>query len=246
MRADLYREMYELESSYWWHVGKRHLVLSLLRRYHVKNAQLVDVGCGTGLLMTELKQFGKVSGVDTEPEALKFCRMRGHRSVFRIAAGGRLPFANSSVGAVTMLDVLEHVADEGRALRELHRILKPPGLLVLSVPAFQSLYSYWDRVAGHHRRYTKAQLRSILERNGFAVEKMTYSNSLLFAAAVAFRAAKAAALRNRELKDMPSDFVQLPRIINGMLSQLYRLENGLNIRLGMPLGMSLVCLARKR
>ncbi len=130
-------KMFEVEDTYWWFVARRRLVHSLLGR-HLPAAggprRIVDVGCGTGATLATLAEYGEVIGVDRSQHALHYCQERGHHRLVR-GDGAALPLADESVDVVTALDLLEHIADDAGAVREFVRVLRPGGVLVVTVPA---------------------------------------------------------------------------------------------------------------
>lgn len=241
MRSDLYQEMFEMEGDYWWHLGKRKAVSVLLEKYLPKNKKLslADLGCGTGLMMEELSHFGEVSGIDASEVSLEFCRKRGLKNLYHSPVT-KLPFQDESLDAVTLLDVLEHVEDQKKALDEIHRVLKKEGLVLITVPAYQFLFSYWDKMLGHFRRYNQQDLTKILLNNGFVIKKISYLNFFLFGPAVLLRLTKKA-LNQKE----NSDFVKLPPLVNGVLKKVYQTESRFLNKISFPFGLSLICMAQK-
>jgi len=246
LRSDLYRDLYEKEQTYWWHIAKRHTILTLLRRYasppSPAGALVLDVGCGTGLMLQELRPFGPVAGTDLSDEALAVCRARGLTDVYR-ADAAHLPFDDCSVHIITALDVVEHTADDAAAMAEFKRVLAPGGVLVISVPAYQRLWSYWDEILGHYRRYNAGRLRRLMEQQGFTVELVSYTNVAILAPSVLVRWIKGRG--RRPPSEQPSDFIPVPRLLNSVLIGIYRLETALLRYASLPAGLSVICVARK-
>ena len=125
------------QDRWWWTVGRRSLVRSLTRR-HVgsrKHLKVLDIGCGTGTNLATLRDYGTVYGMDVSLRALSYCHDRGIERICRGDAA-HLPFQDNSFDVVIGVDVLEHIEDDGGALREIHRVCKPGALLIAVVPAF--------------------------------------------------------------------------------------------------------------
>lgn len=247
MRKDLYREMYELEDKYWWHIAKRDLVRMLIQNSGIDMAKSIymDIGCGTGRLMEEMqKGFGwkKVTGVDGSGEALRFCKKRGLVNVSKGDFEEKLPAKSASVDVATCLDVIEHIENEKVIMSEIFRVLKPGGILVVTVPAYQFMWTYWDDMLFHKRRYTKNDMAGKLAKVGFKIEKSTYAFSFLFPPAVLVRIAKSliVSLRSR------SDFAPLPSFVEATFKTLSKWERGLIGKMNIPFGLSVVCVARKK
>src|SRR5437868_9398773 len=209
MRHDLYEDLYVKEQDYWWHVGKRAIVYSLLERYLPRGKtraerQALDLGCGAGLNLDLLAKYAEPVGMDFSEEALRFCLERGHKRLCK-ADAAELPFRDRQFDIITALDVVEHLDDDLAALTELRRTLKPGGLLIMSVPAYPALWSYWDDILGHRRRYTVKSMREAVTSAGLTVRKASYSNGLILAPTVGVRALKSLRHQAAEKSGTESD-----------------------------------------
>ena len=239
MNADEYPKMRQAEDHYWWFVSRRRLALSLLDRYAKDAQDVLDVGSGTGALLSELQQQRRAVGIDFSPLAVAFCRERSLESLV-VADASRLPFQEASFDAVVSLDTLEHVEDDTGAVECIARSLKPGGRLVLNVPAFRWLWGPHDVALMHHRRYTKRQVRALLEGAGLTVEKLSYSVFLLFPIVVLIRLAD-------KFKRGPAK-VSLPQVSslsNRFLVKLQDMEARWIAAGSLPWGSSVVAVARK-
>lgn len=241
MEAAEIDEMRILEDGHWWFVGKRLLVAALLEGEFARpGRRVLDVGCGTGGVLAHLAGWTAAFGVDRSPRALQHCRERGIERVACAEAGG-LPFAPASFDVVLLLDVLEHVADESALLRAVRRLLRPRGVVLVSVPAFQFLWSTHDDVLMHLRRYTARGLRQALERGGFTVRRLTYTNVAAFAPALVVRGVLQ---RMGVLRARGTDFRAHAAWVNRTLLATYELEAALLRRRGrLPVGLSVAALA---
>lgn len=253
MRHDLYYDLYIKEQDYWWHVGKRAIVYSLLGKYrrsgvNADRRRALDLGCGTGLNLDKLAQYARPTGTDFSEEALHFCLERGHTSLAKADAAA-LPFPDREFDIITALDVIEHLDDDHIALAELRRVLRPGGILVLSVPAYKALWTYWDDILGHRRRYTTGMMREAIEGAGLRVRKVSYSNMLILVPVVLVRFLKSLRRKGAELRhesaDPESDFMPVPGWLNCMLIAYYNWEAGFLRRHSLPFGLSVVCVAQR-
>lgn len=243
MDPDQYRIMYHVERDHWWYRGMRRNMWRLLRRYLAagRSYAILDAGCGTGGTTIELQAFGVVTGIDLWPEALAYAATRGLQ---RLVGGSlqQLPFRDASFDVWTSFDVLYHraVDDESMALREAHRILRPGGIALLREPAFDWLRGAHDVGIHTVRRFTLVQLSQAARQAGFGIEHASYGNALLFPLALAKRTAE------RFAPAVASDLSIPPKPINTLFEALLALEGPITSRLPLPIGLSVVVLARKR
>ena len=138
MQAEEYDRMFRLEDSYWWFVGRHELALGFVEQRFGdrRNLCILDVGCGTGAMSRKLAPYGDVVSADFSPLALSYSQRRG---VTRLCASDamRLPYRDGAYDLVVALDILEHVSDDQAALNEFQRVLKPGGVLIVTVPAYR-------------------------------------------------------------------------------------------------------------
>jgi SAM-dependent methyltransferase len=236
----LYEQHFRLEDRHWWFLGRRQLVLQELTRFAGKDpGPILDLGCGTGGMLAQFQGIGDSIGLDSATEAEASCRKRG--LPFVLGWGPSLPFREGSFGTVTLLDVIEHIPDERGVLAEALRVLRPGGLLVVTVPAYQFLWSKHDDLNHHQRRYRRSGLRTVLRRAGFEIAKLSYYNTLLFPAAVARKA-----LMGFSSAEGPASHLdEVPDRLNTILRQVLLCEQPLLRRWDLPFGASLICVARR-
>jgi len=238
--------------EWWWEVGRRSLVKNLLHRYGVNGAdsahangtapRILEIGCGSGALLQDLQHYGSTYGLDVAASALANCRQRGLDCV-SLADVTALPFADEQFNVVIAIDVLEHVEDDGAAIREINRVTKKGGKVILTVPAFQMLWSRRDVQCHHHRRYLRDDFRSKVQKNGFRVLKSTYINLPLFFPL--FMMVKAGRLSSKRAPSIKMDYALVPPPINQILSRVVEYEAKLLRRISLPIGSSIACVGVK-
>lgn len=238
MRQDLYKDLYIQEEKHWWHISKRNVVKGVLGAIlHNRNLKILDIGCGAGKTMDMLSRFGTVWGLDNNKKALSFCKKRGFQHLM-LADAADTGFKDNFFDVVTMLDVLEHT-DENTTLQEIKRILKPDGFMIITVPTYQWLWSSWDEVLKHKKRYTKYNLGAAVKKNGFTIIKSSYMYSFLTLPVFIFRK-----LKSRQ-KSYESDFSTNPPFVNFLCTLFANIERYFVMRGWIPFGTSLILVCKK-
>jgi SAM-dependent methyltransferase len=231
-----------LEEGYWWFVGRRAIIESILRRFVRHTHIAVDVGCGSGRNMLLLSRYSDlVMGFDCSPAALGLAAARG--LPVACADGQSIPLADSSVNLLGAFDVLEHVDDDIRTLSELHRVLQPGGFLLVTVPAYRFLWSEHDEALMHRRRYSATELHVKLARFRFQVLKRSYAVFFPFFPIVFYRLFRG--LFPKDPFAPRASYVILPGFVNNLIVALLRVEAWLMGAINLPWGSSIVVLARK-
>jgi SAM-dependent methyltransferase len=239
-----YETLFRVEDAHWWYRQLRRVLRIHLDRFLPtwRDAAILDAGCGTGGNLAHLPGAGRRVGLDLSPDALAHARRREIPALVRGTATS-LPFAASSFDAAISMSVIYHqwVGDPANALRELHRVLRPGGLLFVDVPAYESLRSPHDVAVMTARRFTAPALRELVASCDFEVLRMTHWNSLLFPVVWAAR----------RLKFLPEgdDFESTeakPGGRNGLLDAAMRLEATALARVALPFGVSIHCVARRK
>jgi len=245
MDATLTKEWYYFENNHWWFIIRYRIFLGFIKNClgNGSGYRILDLGCGAGKMIDLLKGFGNVYGLDISEDAIKFCRKRNIDSLIQ-ADQQMLPLKPDSFDMVTAFDGIEHVEDDQARLRDYYKVCKPGGYLLLSVPAYQFLWGEHDVVANHKRRYTKKQLRNIVEKNGFRVERITYFNMLLLPAAIIFRYGKKLFTFSRKGISHDLHFTNKP-IFRLLFYNIFKLEEKLLKYYDFPCGASIFCVARK-
>lgn len=243
-----YANLQAIEGRHWYYVGKREVVRHWLNRVEPPQRAhlLLDCGAGTGLFAQEMEQFCRVLVLDDHEEALRILRTRFRSDQILSLAGDRVPLPDGSLDYVTALDVLEHVPDDAAVVRGFHRLLKPGGLAVVTVPASMALWSDWDVALHHFRRYNRGQLRALFLHDAWEIVHVNYTNVLAYPAVWAVRKWRAwRTAPGGEKKTVARTEDRVPSaLMNALLrAQFTKLAHW---RVPFPIGVSLVLVARRR
>ncbi len=246
---EVFEQLFETESKSFWFIVRNRIISQMMKRYLPSPAKIMDVGCGTGFVASEIKKQGyTVDCGDVFPRALSFCRRRdAGTSYFQVNLEEEI-FVDEYDG-VCAFDVLEHLDHDRVALDTLHRLLKEGGYAFITVPAFPFLWSDEDRMAGHKRRYTSRDLKEKVKQSGFTVCKMTYFMTLLFPALVIRRRCHGTSSPDKDSdgkdKNRCISEIKPNRLVNSLLYGVFRIEPFLLSRMNLPFGGSLICVAKK-
>ncbi|MDZ4166929.1 MAG: methyltransferase domain-containing protein [Coriobacteriia bacterium] len=232
----------EIENAHWWFSVRRKIVEQAIPSDIPETTRVLEVGCGTVYFLKRLTErfpHATVTGVEPSEAAVLVARERGCS-----VSCGTLEAIPSDMNApadlLVALDVLEHCEDDGAALRGAAAAMAPGARLVMTVPALPSLWSTHDEANHHYRRYTARQLTEVLESAGFQISRVTYFNLLLLPVGYATR------LIERLTRTRALTGVEMPaRWLNTLLARVFSLEVPLLRRMDLPLGMSLLAVARK-
>jgi ubiquinone/menaquinone biosynthesis C-methylase UbiE len=240
-----YKLMFEVETAHWWYLGMEKITRAVLKRWYscTSDSFILDAGCGTGAAMsTYLADYGHVTGIDVSPLALSFCRQRNLTSL-SLASVSNIPFPPESFDLVTSFDVLyeQAVSSDLAVLTEFRRVLRPGGLTLLRLPAYDWLRGEHDRVIHTARRYTVPQVKRLLVESGFQPLHVTYANTFLFPLALGKR------LLERIFPPDPasSDLSVNVGGLNGIFKHILASEAFFVSRIRLPFGLSVIAVARK-
>ncbi len=244
MRDSEIASLDELESTYWWHVGRRRIVDRLVRVFapSPRPARILDIGCGTGRNLDVLERFGPALGLDSSAEAVAAARRLGHRGRLMRGAAERLPFRDAAFDLVTALDVFEHLENDVAGFGEVRRVLRPGGYLLAAVPAFRFLWSEHDEALGHRRRYVASEFHQKLNLAGFHMIKRTYAITFVFPLILAFRLWRGLFPK---VGEESASYVILPAWMNDVFASLLALEGRLMRFVSLPIGTSVFVVAQR-
>ena len=232
------KAMLDMDEHHWWYRGRRLIVRSELDRLSLASgARVLDAGCGSGRTLEDLVGYGTVSGIELDPDAAELAAGRGCGEV-KVGRLEELPWEDGTFDLITCLDVIEHIPDDRGALVELRRVTKPGGWMLLTVPAYQALWSLHDAANHHYRRYSRRALRLVALEAGWRLDRMTSFNSILLPVAAAVRLAQ----RRRQPDSTYNPELKLgPPWLNSLLERPLRAEARWLERGGtLPAGLSLL------
>jgi SAM-dependent methyltransferase len=248
MRAEVYTQMARVEDTHWWFRARRTIIKQVLKKVALpQQANILDAGSGTGGNLAMLSEFGTVFAVEMDEHARALANARGVVVVEAGTLPDKIPFAAQQFDLAVLFDVLEHVEQDAETLVALHKRLATGGKLLLTVPAFQFLWSQHDTAHHHKRRYSLAPLITLVESAGYKVTFATYINFWLFPLIAAVRALDRISggrllggkhTENTELKVPPSP-------INRLLEWVFASEACVIDIMRLPFGVSIVLLAQK-
>lgn len=233
--------MLDNDERHWWYRGRRRVLEAVLDSVELPpRPRLLDAGCGSGRTLDDLAARGRVSGVDASPLAAAAARERGHADI-HVSGIEDLPFEDGQFDLVTCLDVIEHTPDDRHTLAELRRVTRPGGHLVVTVPAYRSLWSSHDVANGHYRRYSRGSLRRACSDAGWVARAETSFNAILLAPIALVRWAG----RLRRTTPTRSDLRLTPGSFGPLLEFPLRIEAAL-LRRGvrLPAGVSILAVLR--
>ena len=246
MENEEFEIMYHIEQSHWWFRGKQFLLKQALKSLDNKaseNGRILDIGAGTGIILKILMDFGEAYGIELSPQAIKFLKKRKLKRIICADADYSLPFKNDTFTMITCLDVLEHLEKDVGLFKEMIRISRPGGHILVAVPAFDIFWGSHDVALHHKRRYTRKKILQIIREMNCRVVKASYYNITLSMPILAVRTFKSIFLHNRQAQ---SDFfMSLPNFLNSLLGFLYKAEIWCLKSINFPFGVSVVLVLRK-
>lgn len=235
MDRETYDNMARIDGTHWWFVARRRIVAALIAAQAPvpPGGRILEVGCGTGSNLALLQALGRVDAIEPDDGARALAAERSGIAV----KGGLLPdgvtLEPGAYDLIVLLDVLEHIPDDAGTLRALAPTLAAGGRMLLTVPAGPWLWSAHDAAHHHHRRYTAASLRTVLEGSGFRIRHLTHFNSALMPLIVAARALGRLTGRDGGDDAMPG------RALNRLLERVFAAEGRWVARRSLPFGVSL-------
>jgi SAM-dependent methyltransferase len=249
MEQGVYRLFSEIQTTHWWFIARRMIIEDLLKRYlKAGSHRIAEIGCGTGVMLRMLNQFGETWGIDNSEEALRICSEQNLEHLFLFDDPA---WRNARFDGMAFFDVIEHVPDDTSFLRECLALLRPGGWAIITVPAFMFLWSEHDDLNRHYRRYTRAGLRKTIASAGLSLERISYFNTWLFPpiaiARFLTRARRSllSAFTSDGTTSARTDFERNIAPLNGLLRRVFASERFVLRTASLPFGTSIVAIARK-
>jgi SAM-dependent methyltransferase len=243
MESATYAVEAEVEATHWWFVERRRLFGRMIAGMKLpSDARILDIGTSTGTNLRMLRDLGftNFEGLDQSEEAIRWCADKG---LGKVTAGDvcKLPFAEGSFDLVLATDIIEHVDDDVGALREIRRILKPEGRVLITVPAFRMLWGLQDDVSHHKRRYRAHELLERIAAADLRAGQRFYFNYLLFLPILCVRT-----LVRRAGIRMQSENQLNTGALNRIFQWIFRADISTAPYLHPPFGVSYLVLADRR
>ncbi|RME04790.1 MAG: class I SAM-dependent methyltransferase [Planctomycetota bacterium] len=242
------QQIWKVQHSYWWYKVRRQVILQLIRPYlqPLPSVKWLDAGCGPGANLSAFQTFGEVYGVDIHPQCLEYAKKTIPQArLVQADISKELPFEKNFFDIITLLDVLEHIQEDQQAIQNLLATLKPNGYLVLTTPAYPWLWSAFDELVHHQRRYTIPTLQQLLNKPKCTIRKLSHFYFSVFPLTILLRKCftpQKLTIKNKEkIQITPS----VPNWLNQWLYLLCAWE-ALYLKWGnLPWGSSLIAIAQK-
>jgi SAM-dependent methyltransferase len=236
----LYTAFAAVERTHWWFVARKRIVVDQIENVIRlrPGSSILDAGCGTGGILEALQGKYNIDGMDISATAVRLCHDAGLSSV-RVGTFDTDPFPGKTFDLILLLDVIEHIPDDIAALAAARKRLNAGGHILITVPAYQFLWSAHDDLNHHQRRYHRKLLRDRMEQAGLVADHITYFNTILFPAALLQR------LASRVVHSESDEMLRVPApSVNRMLTKVFASEGPILRSIAFPFGLSLLAIAR--
>ena len=233
----------KLEDEYWWFVGRRIIIEDILKKNFKKDSlEILDWGCGTGKNSFILNKFGNVLGVDTSEHYIKINKEKGNSNVLLV---NNIEEFKPKIyyDLVTNFDVLEHIEKDKEYLEKVNSILKPDGYILVTVPAYQFIWTKLDNVLGHFRRYNRKNINTLFDKAGYKIIQSSYFFMILSPLFIIIRLLQKFLNNSGSLKE---NVIPVPLFINKLFVFFLKIESLLMKYINLPFGTSIIVLAKKK
>jgi len=255
MQSEQFQLHAQIEERHWWFVARRRILRELVKAISPPAPQrdsiVIDIGCGTGANLNAFSDQFRCVGIDASAEAVELAQRRFPAATFVCGQAPRDVMRwMASARVVLLTDVLEHVADDRRLLRDIVDACPAEAQLLITVPADMRLWSPHDEAFGHYRRYDKDELASLWSNLPVKVRLLSYFNSRLYPAVRAVR--RISRMRGHAAGAANTDFKLPMTPANRMLESLFAGECGRLLRAvdrkgaGYGRGVSLIAILQRQ
>ena len=242
----MYEKMFEVENSHWWFQAKKEIIINLIKSRILPNfnhnINIADIGCGVGLLLNSLSEIGKVTGIDFSKQAIDFCRESFPGELIQTDCSKPMKI-NNKFDLVIASELVEHIQDEMVIMNNIYNLLNPNGYAIITVPAFQFLWSQHDVNNMHYRRYELDRLKNLILSTNFKIEYISYYNFFLFIPAFIVRIVKNIfGIDKKGIMELSTP----PSIINKIMYNIFKSEfKYISKRKCFPFGLSLIAIIKR-
>jgi SAM-dependent methyltransferase len=238
MEKSIYLKQIDNESKHWWFKARREILNKQIKKYSTKKKMsILDFGSGSGTNIYMLSKYGEVDVYEKDHKTSNFLKKKFNRNGIKII---KKCFSKKKYDLILAADVIEHIKNDKKIINNLNKILKKNGLIIVTVPAYQSLFSKKDQALKHFRRYNRNSLKKLFNSN-FKTLKISYYNSLLFipiAFAIIFFK-----LINRQFVNEVE--VKPNNILNYILYSIFKFEKFILKYFNFPFGISIISIFKK-
>lgn len=241
MDRNVYLRMSEQDSEHWWFVARRQILADQIAALNIgSGARVLEAGCGPGGNLEMLSRFGDLAAFELDAEARVLASERSGIDVIAGALPDEIAYPAETFDLVAAFDVVEHIERDQESVRSMAELLRPGGRLMISVPAYQWLWSKHDERHHHWRRYTRQEIEALIISAGLRIEKSSHFNTLLFPMILLVRLYK----NLLGITDRPDDRTPGP-FMNGLLRRIFAAERFWLRHGSFPMGVSILCIATK-
>ncbi len=252
MRPEYVDKYTQIEKKHWWFKVRRQILKELIEFANIKpSGVILEIGAGSGLNINSIyPENAVVIGVEPDRNMFSSSKLHSGRQIFEGTAESVCQqFPDTVFDLITMFDVLEHIKNDNKVLCDLSKILHNNGKIIITVPAFQFLWSHFDVINHHYRRYTLIGLKKLLSDCGFKVLKGTYFNFFLFpliALARIWSRLYQAIFRSQDNKTHKFDLEKGCKFADSILYGVFSFETHLLPKVNFPFGVSIAIIAQKK